>query len=308
MVLSYGDAKERLSGMWWAACGINALAVFIFLGGMFGQDAEGFLGVCISVAAIIGLCSGLYITFLSRFDSAYLSVFLGYYAVVINIPLCGAAMGFAVGFFGYPNLRWPLLFFVSGGGVVSLAYGVLNSARAVRYFEEDTGTRFWRKEIDKYVNVKNRTIDPHAVLGASYAKNEDTKIARSIVYAGIGIVPALFLLFTGRRDNVIYLGAAALLVGAVLVNVRIVGPMIFRLYLIRKIEREQGYRFANADYEQIQELRRHFRFARWLMKDYRPPQPLPDPEPEPDPFAPKVRSRTALKRITAQHDKTRRRK
>ena len=308
MVLSYKGAKERLSGMWWATCVVNALAVFVFLGGMFGRDAEGFLGGCISTAAIIGLCFGLYITFLSRFDSVYLQVFLGYYAVFINISLCGPSMAFAVNLLGYPNLRWPLFFWVTGGLLAFLAYGVLNYARAIRYFEEDAGTPFWRKEIDKYIDAKNRTIDPHAVLSASHVKKENTKIAGSIIYAGLGIVPVLFLLFTGRRDNVIYFAAAALLVGAVLVNVRIVGPMIFRLYLVRKIEKEQGYRFANADYEQIQELRRHFRFARWLMKDYRPPQPLPDPGPAADPFAPRVSSRTALKRIAAQHDKTRRRK
>ena len=92
------------------------------------------------------------------------------------------------------------------------------------------------------------------------------------------------------------------------INIAVMGPMLMRIVFLRKLEKEQGYRFANADYERIQELRRHFRFARWLMKDYRPPLPRPEPAPAVAPLPPRFSSRTELKRIAAQHDKTRRRK
>jgi hypothetical protein len=52
-------------------------------------------------------------------------------------------------------------------------------------------------------------------------------------------------------------------------NVKVVGPKIACLYLLRKYEKQTGRRFVNADYEKIQDLRRRFFLSRWLMKDYR---------------------------------------
>lgn len=51
-------------------------------------------------------------------------------------------------------------------------------------------------------------------------------------------------------------------------NLKQFGPAFLRLLLVRRLEKEAGRPFVNADYEQIQELRRTFFLSRWLMRDY----------------------------------------
>lgn len=81
----------------------------------------------------------------------------------------------------------------------------------------------------------------------------------------------LFQIYTGNRQNAIFLSPLSTLAMSYMVF-KTIGPAHVRIFLLRKIEKEQGFRFQNADYEKIQELRRGFFLAKWLMKDYRPPQ------------------------------------
>jgi hypothetical protein len=90
--------------------------------------------------------------------------------------------------------------------------------------------------------------------------------------AAIGVnIPLLFQIYGGGRNNAIFLAVPLMTVTFTYINLKIFGPGLTRIFLLRKIEKEQGYRFQNADYEKIQELRRGFFLSRWLMKDYRPP-------------------------------------
>lgn len=83
-------------------------------------------------------------------------------------------------------------------------------------------------------------------------------------------VPLLFQIYTGSKNNAIFL-AVPLLVGAfAYLSLKVLGPKIANLYVLRQYEKQTSRRFVNADYEKIQELRRTFFLSRWLMKDYRP--------------------------------------
>ena len=206
---------------------------------------------------------------------------------------------------GRPDREWLLFFLGALGTLPSLLIGMGLEARLLGWRFGDS-TQRWRRSIELFVDYTTRQVSPSLTENVSKRfKEYPSSTAGWVLSLGLNI-PVIAEVFGGGRQNAVFFGLPLAIGCASYLNIAVHGPVLMRILFLRVLEKEQGYRFANADYEQIQELRRHFRFARWLMKDYRPPQPLP--EPEPDPFAPTVRSRTALKRIAAQHDKTRRRK
>ena len=208
---------------------------------------------------------------------------------------------------GRPDREWLAFFLGALGTLPSLLIGMGLEARLLGWRLGDV-TQRWKKKIEPFVDYATRKVSPALTENISKRfKEYPSSTFGWVVSLGLNI-PVFSELFGGGRQNAVFYALPVIVGCASYLNIALIGPLLMRILFLRVLEKEQGYRFANADYEQIQELRRHFRFARWLMKDYRPPQPLPDPEPGPDPFSPTVRSRTALKRIAAQHDKTRRRK
>jgi len=137
------------------------------------------------------------------------------------------------------------------------------------------GESRWREEIEKYLDYSKRLVSPTLTTRAAMP----TSINTICMTAAIGVnIPLMFQLLSGSRDNAIFLAAPLGMVTFAYINLKTFGPGITRIFLLRKIEKEQGYRFQNADYEKIQELRRGFFLAKWLMKDYRPPINTKSPE------------------------------
>jgi hypothetical protein len=64
------------------------------------------------------------------------------------------------------------------------------------------------------------------------------------------------------------------------INIKTSGPQLAILYVLLKHEIKTKRRFVNADYEEIQNLRRTFFLSRWLMKDYQSQQENKKPPPK----------------------------
>jgi hypothetical protein len=122
------------------------------------------------------------------------------------------------------------------------------------------------KRFSKQIDQSGRKFKPSLGEGSSTSGSVTSSFA--ILAIGVTNIPLMFELFTSSRNNVMFLAAPVLLGTCIYVNITSAGPQLLNCILIRKIEKHQGFRFINADFEKIQELRRSFFLARWLMKDY----------------------------------------
>ncbi len=111
------------------------------------------------------------------------------------------------------------------------------------------------------------------------AKKNTGSLSSLIGSMGIVVVnvPLLFKVYTGSRDNVIFLLVPLMIGTFAYLGAKSVGPYLANLYLLRRYEKQTGRRFVNADYEKFQALRRTFFLSRWLMKDYRAVSSTPLP-------------------------------
>jgi len=270
MLMSIIGAHRILSKSSFVFSFLNVLAVGIFYLIMFCVDKEhiqvNITLTIMSIAAITGLFIGLYITFRTKFALRYALLMQLYFIFMIEILTFGSGAALAVILAGRPDLRW-LAF---GTNAVCLTLSLLSciywEAKAVRFWG---GTGSWREEIDKYIDYSYHLINP--LLTDSYKPKVTFKHPIIIAMVGTANIPLLFEIYGGSKANAIFFVAPLGMAVFPFVNFKIVGPALTRLLLLRKIEKEVGYRFQNADYEQIQEMRRGFFLAKWLMKDYRPP-------------------------------------
>ncbi len=255
---------------------------------------------------LFGTTVGLYIKYRVYFASRYA---LFHWLPIVIFLVGGSSMIAAIASpaAGYADREWSAFFLGALGVLPSLVIGMWLEARLLGWWQGD-GRQGWKPKIDPFVDYATRQVSPLLAESVNGRFREYPSSAFGwIVSLGLNI-PLFSELFGGGRQNVVFYALPVVIGCASYINIAVIGPALMRIVFLRKLEKEQGYRFANADYERIQELRRHFRFACWLMKDYRPPQPLPEPGPAADPFTPRGSSRTALKRIAAQHDKKRLRK
>ncbi len=119
-------------------------------------------------------------------------------------------------------------------------------------------------------NLNEYTINPNKFHDGSTGETSNSAAAIWSTAAMGANIPILFQIYTGARNNVIFL-AVPLIIGVfAYLSIKTLGPKIACLWLLRKYEKQTGRCFVNADYEKIQELRRTFFLSRWLMKDYRP--------------------------------------
>lgn len=274
MMYSIEDASITLPGAWYTfigAGGANALVTGMFYLVMFSgpsfNDVRGdiFL-IVVGLAAVLGLVLGFYVKLRAEFSPVYSIVAQHYFIVSIGILIGGSCVALAFMFGGRPDLRW--FAFNANAVCIALTFvaSIILTARDMGVWD---GTNNWRQKIEKYIDYSKRQVSPK--LTSDTVNYKKVKYPYLIIGAGIGSIPLLFQIYTGNRQNAIFLAPLSTLAVSYM-SLKTFGPAHVRIYLLRKIEKEQGYRFQNADYEKIQELRRGFFLAKWLMKDYRPPQ------------------------------------
>lgn len=269
MMFTYQNAVLTLSKLGWCFSVLNVMALFAFFVAMYtdkpNQGLSDMLLISIAIGAIGGLIQGIYIKFRAEFSSLCSIVMLSYYIASFEIIFGGGTAAFAMLLGGSSDLRYFAFNTNLACVVLSLLIGLLLEARRLGLLKRENR---WREEIGKHLNFLKRHVCPTLTTKPSNTNSAD----RIWLIAGIGVnIPLLFQLYGGGRDYAVFFAAPLLTLTLFYINLKIFGPGFVRLFLLRKIEKEQGYRFQNADYEQIQELRRGFFLARWLMKDYRPP-------------------------------------
>jgi len=221
--------------------------------------------VVLGISAALGLAMGLYLKLRAEFSSLYAIMASAYFVVTYEILFGGSLVAFAVLLSGRPDLRWFAFSTNLAGMTFTLLIGILREAGRLGLLY---GKNRWREEIGKYLDFSKRLVDPALTTKV----DSPTSMSTISMAAALGVnIPLLFQIYGGGRDNAIFLAVPLMALTYSYINCKTFGPGITRIFLLRKIEKEQGYRFQNADYEKIQELRRSFFMARWLMKDYQPP-------------------------------------
>jgi len=275
MLFSYYISGHFLPKLWWCISGFNALMTAMFYVVMYCkpmQVAGNTLFTIILIAAVSGLLLGMYIMYRAQFTSMYSIIVPTYIILLIEVFFGGSLVAFAVRLSGRPDLRWFAFNTNFACVAFTLLVSILLEAMRLKLL---IGESRWREEIEKYLDYSKRLVSPTLTTRAAMP----TSINTICMTAAIGVnIPLMFQLLSGSRDNAIFLAAPLGMVTFAYINLKTFGPGITRIFLLRKIEKEQGYRFQNADYEKIQELRRGFFLAKWLMKDYRPPINTKSPE------------------------------
>jgi hypothetical protein len=269
MVLSYKNAVIVLPRFWWCLSGLNVMAILMFFS-IFDdiqlkQGLSDIFLLVIAIGAVLGLAQGLYIMFRAKFTSLCSIVVPMYMILTVEIIFFGSGAALAMLLAGRIDLRW----FAFNTNVVcvllALFSGMFVGAERLGLFKREDR---WRGEIEKFLDYSKHTVMPVLTTNPSKMSYND-----AIWIGAIGTVniPLLFQIYGGGRDNAIFLAAPLAILASSYMNFKTFGPGLTRIFLLRKIEKEQGYRFQNADYEKIQELRRGFFLSRLLMKDYRLP-------------------------------------
>ena len=190
---------------------------------------------------------------------------------------------------GRPDLVWLAFLAYAFCVLLSVSVGMHTEAQRIGWKgPQRSSMGWWREELDRHIDYAARRVSPS--LTAQKPPRFPIKHPALILGAGVNI-PLLFELYGGGRNNAVFLAALLATPAVMYMNVKTLGPTLLRLLLLSKLETEVGYRFQNADYEQIQELRRGFFLARWLMKDYKPPRPRGDAEISAAPFRKEVQNR-----------------
>jgi hypothetical protein len=221
--------------------------------------------IVVGLAAVLGLVVGLYIKYRTEFSPVYSLVMQHYFIVLLGTLGGGSVLSCAMMWAGRPDLRWFAFNANAACMALTLVASILLTARDMGVWD---GTDSWRQKIEKYIDYSKHQVSP--TLTSDTVNYKKIAYPHLIIGAGIGTIPLLFQIYTGNRQNAIFLAPLSTLAMSYMAF-KTFGPAHVRIFLLRKIEKEQGYRFQNADYEKIQELRRGFFLSRWLMKDYRPP-------------------------------------
>ena len=278
MMYSIQDATLLLRKGWFACTGINIVFAGMFLAVMYYIDSDLKLSgktflVLILLASLVGIVHGLYITYRARFSPSYSIVMQIYFIVLVEIIGGGSVFALMIIIIGRPDLRWIAFTINALGMALTLIISMVIAARAMGMWDQ---AESWRQRIDAYLDYSKRLVSP--TLTSDTINYKKVKYPYLIMGGGIGTIPLLFRRYGGGEKNAIYFVTPLIALTLSYMNLKTFGPALVRLFLLRKIEKEQGFRFQNADYEKIQELRRGFFLAKWLMKDYRPPQMQADSE------------------------------
>jgi len=278
MLPTIEDSRETLPTLSAGLSIFNAGAVAVFAYPLCANLSIHHLLVFMAIGAFIGLVIGLHFKFRSACGSTSAIFRLFYFLIAMEVIFGGGGAGLALKIAGHPNLCWIAFYTNSLIILLSLLAGAVREARKFELWGDVGGTDKsdrWKLELEKYIDYTKHQVHP-AVIDASPSSKKKSSLKSSfwIVAIGGANIPLLFDIYGGGRNNVMFFAAPLMTAVFVYINIKSFGPGGLRLWLLRKLEKAAGCRFINADYEQIQALRRTFFLSRWLMKDYAAPQPV----------------------------------
>ncbi|WP_027474678.1 hypothetical protein [Curvibacter gracilis] len=268
MLLSIHAARTGLAQLPMVLGGNNMLALAIFLFVLFPGAAH-VREIFIAVASFsaIGFFVGAYLKYRSSFDSTCGLWGYLYLIVVLELMLSGGGFALVFSSAGRLNIVW---FAVCANALILLLTvlaGMWREAISLDFFSGPSGR--WKKNISRYIDCSRHQVDP--LLITDFPLMGRGRVVRSPVWiAAVGStnIPFLFEVFAGGRVSAVF-WVVPLLAGLFsYLNISSLGPGLLRIILLRRLEKCLGRRFINADLVHIQELRRGFLMARWLMKDF----------------------------------------
>jgi hypothetical protein len=269
MLLTIESARSALAKMWWASGVFNAMALAVFLFPLFrGIASTQEILSMMAVGAGIGLVAGIHLTFRSTFDSTYALWTILYGIIVMEFLFSGGGSALALAIAGRAHLGWMAVYTNSFVLLFTLLGGMVREAKALDLWGGNK-PNLWKEELAKYLDYSNHLVSP--LLTTDSPLTARSKVITSpmwIVSVGSANIPLLFELYAGGRINAVFLAAPVLTGVLAYLNLKTLGPGLVRLLLLRKLEKSIGRKFINADLEQIQQLRRGFFLARWLMKNF----------------------------------------
>ena len=241
-----------------------SLLFLIYQGGAQAND----LIVIVIAMTVIGFFIGLYLTYQTAFNSNYGMAVFFYWLFSFDIFCFGGAVAIAAKISGRPDLKWMLFFSYVLTILVTLAGGMYNEAKSLKLKRTDKVDE-WKEKLKKHVDFNNQLVKPS--LTVDQRSLVDGNSASSSIWIGAAAsvnIPLLFEAYGDGKYNAIFVVVPSMIGLFSYLHLTLIGPALVRLLLLRKLEKSLGYRFINADYEQIQDLRRTFFLSRWLMKDY----------------------------------------
>jgi hypothetical protein len=268
MLLPIENAQLSLARYWWSIAGLNLMAMGAFLLPLFQNLLPiSIIFSAIGMSAFIGLVIGIYFTFRSRFGSTCGLWGAIYGFVIMELLFSGGCAAMALRIAGRPDLRW-LAFYVNALCMLLTLLGSMYlEARHLGIWTNNVEQ--WKKRLAKYLDYSLHQVSPRLTNDfPNVKKGQVVKSPFWIIAVGSANIPLLFEIYGGGRVNAIFFAAPVITGVLAYLNLKTIGPAITRLILLRKIEKSLGRRFINADLEQIQQLRRGFFMARWLMKDF----------------------------------------
>jgi hypothetical protein len=276
MLHTVDDAKNGIPKYWFALSFLNAICLAMFSLVLFeGKIPGNFIFKIIFFGAIIGFFSGLYITFRSTLSSGFGLFGFCYGVISLELLMAGGAIGLLMRQAGFYELRWFAFFTNFLGLSITLFAGIYYEVKSLGVFDVAQPKR-WQKEIEKYIDYPSRKVLPALTNGQGLSQPKSNYFTSPYAFLAMGIsgIPLFFELYVGGKANAIFFAAPVMTTVLIYQNFKKFGPGLVRIHLLRKLEKSVGYRFINADLEQIQELRRTFFLSRWLMKDYVKPQSI----------------------------------
>jgi hypothetical protein len=272
MLLTIDNANKILPNIGLVIAGNALFMSGIFLFPLFqGEIPTDFLLTVMGVATCVGLCIGIYLKYRANFDVAMSFFLFTYFFLIMEFLFSGSVAVTAPWIGGRPDLRWFALFTNTFCMIASLLMGMYREATLLDWRGKNT-SELWMLKMKKYVNYSKHQIIPIALIPPSATEKKLRHYAPLIAAVGSANIPLLFQFYGGGRFNAIFFAVPILTGTFAYINYKYFGPALTRLLLMRKIEKSTGRKFINADLEQIQQLRRGFFMARWLMKDFAPAQ------------------------------------
>lgn len=272
MLLSIQAARANLSKLSIVLSGNNAMALAVFLFPLFpGTAHTKQILIAMAVSAGIGFVAGSYLTFRSSFDSTYGLWTFFYLIIVMEFLFSGGGFALALATSGRANLGWLAVYTNSFILLLTVLGGMYREAKSLEF--QGNKPDHLKKKLAKYIDNSLHQVSP--LLTTDFplmAKGQVVKSPMWIAAVGAANIPLLFEMYAGGRANAIFLVAPLMTGLLAYLNLTSLGPGLVRILLLRKIEKSIGRKFVNADLEQIQDLRRGFFMARWLMKDFAPIQ------------------------------------
>lgn len=268
MLLSIHAARASLSRLPLVLGGNNMVALAVFLFVLFPGAAhvhEIFTAVLFFAA--FGFFVGSYLKYRSSFNSTCGLWGYLYLIFVMELMLSGAGIALIFESMGRASLVWLAVGANSLILLITLLGGMWREAQSLDFFGVPSDR--WKKKLAKYLDYSRCQVSP--LLSTDFPLMTKGQVVRSPLWlAAVGgaNLPILFEVFAeGRVSSVFWV--APLMAGLLAyLNLISLGPGLCRILLLRRLEDSLGRRFINAHLVQIQELRRGFLMARWMMKDF----------------------------------------